>query len=90
MDTQYLSFTVHQIINNKYFVRGILYLTVQDKKGVAISVGSAVFYCTLLYHDNSYKSEQSVNKMYPQSSEFVSNTGLRIFYQCNTNIFILL
>jgi hypothetical protein len=34
-DTQYLSFTVHQIINSKYFMRDILYITVQDQKGVA-------------------------------------------------------
>ena len=91
MGTQYLSFTVPHIMNSKYFVRVILHITVQEQKEVqTISMGSGVFDCTLLYNDNAYKSEQSINKMYPQSSEFVSNTGLRIFHQCNVNIYILL
>lgn len=67
-----------QIINSKYFVRGTLHITVQEQKGVqTISMRSGVFVCTLLDNDISYKSEQSVNKIYPQSSEFVSNTALR-------------
>jgi len=91
METQYSSFTLPHIISSKYFVIGILYITVQEQKGVqTISMGSGVFDCTLLYNDNSYKSEQRVNKICPQSSEFVSNTGLRIFHQCNMNIYILL
>jgi hypothetical protein len=91
METQYLSFTVPQIINSKYFVIDILHITVQEQKGVhTISMGSGVFDCTLLCNDNSYHSEQRVNKMYSQSSEFASNTGLRIFHQCNMNIYILL
>jgi diketogulonate reductase-like aldo/keto reductase len=68
METQYLSFTVPQVIKIKYF---ILHITVQEQKGVqAISIGSRVFDCALLYNDNSYKSEQSVKKKYPQISEF--------------------
>jgi hypothetical protein len=66
METQYLSFTVPQIINSKYFMRGILHITVQEQKGVqTISMGSEIFDCTLLHNDNSYKSEQRVNEMYP-------------------------
>jgi hypothetical protein len=64
MKTQYLSFTVLQIINSEYFVRGICYITLQEEKGIqTISMRSVVFNCTLLYNDNSYKPEQSANKM---------------------------